>query len=89
MTTITQVSMTESNAQIIASDASRKQLMIKNSGSNTVYIGNSASVSASTNNAAGGYPILAGETLYLHDYSGVVYGICGAGLTSSVAVTGQ
>lgn len=89
MTTVTQVSMTEVNAIIIASDTARKQLMLKNTGSNTVYIGKSASVSASTNNASGGYPIMVGETLYLHDYSGIVYGICGAGLSSTISVIGQ
>lgn len=83
---MTQASMTSAAAIIIASNTSRKQLTLNNIGTKTVYIGKNASVVSSTNNANGGYPILASEIFYLHDYSGDIYGICDGADTSTIAV---
>lgn len=84
--TWTQVSITSTAGIIIASTTLRVQLILKNIGSYTVYLGKTSGVVDTADNAAGGYPILAGETLYLHDTSSDWYGICSAGQTSTIAL---
>ena len=84
-TTYDQVSMTTAAALIIASNANRKQLMIKNMGSDTVYIGDANTVVDTADNANGGYKITMDQILYLDDYTGDVYGICAGGETATIA----
>ena len=84
--TYNQVAMSDTAASIIASNTSRRKLILTNTGSDIVFIGNSSSVVDTANNANGGYPIIADETFYLNDYDGVVYGICASGLTSEISV---
>jgi len=81
-----QVAMTDSAASIIASNTGRRKLILKNTESSTVFIGNDASVVDTANNANGGYPLLGGETFLLNDYTGVIYGICASGETAEIAV---
>ena len=83
--TYDQVAMTTSAAIIIASNANRKKLVIKNTGSNIVYIGNDNSVVVTAANANGGYPIEVDETFYLNDYTGDVYGLTSTS-TSTVSI---
>lgn len=83
--TYNQVAMSTSAASIIAANTDRKQLILKNTGSEIVYIGNSASVVSTANNSNGGYPIGVGEEFHLNDYTGIVYGITSTG-TSTISV---
>ena len=65
--TYNQVSMTSTAAIIIASSTARYRLLLKNTGSNTVFIGKNSSVVDTANNANGGFPLKAGRTLSLSD----------------------
>jgi|TARA_R100000501_G_C2597190_1_gene95353 hypothetical protein len=84
--TYNQVAMGDTAAIVIASNTDRRKLILKNTGSNIVYIGNDNSVVDTANNANGGYPIAATETFYLNDYTGDIYGICASGLTSEISL---
>jgi len=81
-----QVSMSDTAASIISSNTNRKKIMLKNTGSSIVYIGNDSSVVDTTDNANGGFPIELTEVVYLNDYTGVIYGICASGETSTISV---
>ena len=84
--TYNQVAMSDTAASIIAANSSRRKLILKNSGSSVVFIGNSASVVDTANNANGGYPIAVSATFYLNDYTGAVFGICASGETAEISV---
>ena len=73
-----QASMTATAASIISSNSTRKSLVITNTGSNTIYLGDNSSVTDSN-----GYPLEAGGTLKDTSYSGTWYGICSSGETST------
>ena len=81
-----QVAMTDSAVSIISSNADRRKLILKNTGTKVVFIGNDVSVVDTADNANGGYPIAATETFYLNDYTGAVFGICASGETSEISV---
>jgi hypothetical protein len=81
-----QVAMSDTAASIIASNTDRRKLILKNTGSKVVFIGNDASVVDTANNANGGYPIAANVIFYLNDYTGAVFGICASGDTSEISV---
>jgi len=85
MATYNQISMTDTAALIVASNTDRKKLMLKNIGTDNVYIGASASVVDTAANANGGYELLPNEVIYLSDYTGNYYGICSAAETSTIA----
>lgn len=59
---------------IVISNTSRKNLIIENTGTETVYLG--GDVLLLTTN---GYPLLAGETFKCNDYNGSWYGIATTG----------
>jgi len=82
--TYNQVAMSDTAALIIASNTSRKKLILRNTGTQTVFIGNDASVVDTANNANGGYPIPTDSFFYLNDYTGNIYGICASGLNSTI-----
>jgi len=69
-----QVSVSTSATSIIASNASEKVRTIKNIGSNTIFVGSDSSIT--TVNA---FPIDAGETLDISDYTGEIFGIVASG----------
>jgi hypothetical protein len=78
-----QVSMTQAVAVIKAAPTSghyRYSILIRNmDAANTVYVGGST-VTATT-----GFPLKAGESMTLDRNFAAVYGICGTGLTATVA----
>ncbi len=84
--TYNQVAMSQTAAIIIASNTNRKKLILRNTGTDTVFIGNTSSVVDTANNANGGYPIPTNSFFYLNDYTGDIYGICASGLTSTIMV---
>ena len=84
--TYNQVAMTDSAASIISSNINRRKLILKNTGSSVVFIGNDASVVDTANNANGGYPMQGTAFLYLNDYTGAVFGICASGETAEISV---
>jgi hypothetical protein len=68
----TQVSVTATATQILPANSSRSGVSLVNTGSVTVYIGNSASVTTST-----GYPLLASSAVGF-DTTLSIYGITGS-----------
>jgi len=82
---MTQVGISGTSTLLIGSDSGRYQLILRNIGSSTGYIG-SLNVVPDANNASGGYPIYAGEIMYFHDYRGAVYGTCTTGSVIRIAV---
>lgn len=68
-----QVSVGTTATTIISANTNAKVRTIKNIGSNTIYVG--ADTSITTSNS---FPIDAGETLQISDYTGVIYGIVAA-----------
>ena len=73
------VNMADTEVLILAANSSRITLLIKNNGSNIVYIG--ATGLADTD----GYPIEAGQSVLLYNQE-AVYGICSSGLTSDIRI---
>ena len=73
------VSVADSATEIAASDTDRIQIIIRNEGSGTVFIGGNNSVTTSN-----GFPIKSNETLTIGDYNGIIYGIVASG-TSDVS----
>jgi len=65
-----QVSVGTSATSIISSNTNEKVRTIKNIGSNSIFVGGDSSVTTSN-----GFPIDAGETLDVSDYTGEVFGI--------------
>jgi len=74
-----QIAISTSAVLIIAANAIRENLQIKNTGTDTVFIGSNSSVTASN-----GFPVEAGEKLNINDYSGDYYGICNTGDSSTM-----
>ena len=78
-----QVSMTQTAAVIMAAAAPahyRYSITIRNlDAANTVYLG-AASVTSAT-----GFPLKPGESFTLDRNDAAIYGICGSGLTATVA----
>ena len=78
-----QVAMTASAAQILAANTNREGASIINVGASTIYLGQTSGVTATT-----GFP-LPPNTAYNIDiplYTGAVFGICAATLTSTAGV---
>lgn len=73
------IAMTDSAAQIIASNTDRKKLVLHNTGNDVVYVGSDGSITSAT-----AFPIYQGEKLDLSSYTGVVYGICASTETSNI-----
>lgn len=69
-----QITVTDAAGLIVASNANRKQLIMKNIGNVPIYIADDNSVTA-----ANGLPILGGKTFNQNDFTGDVYGICDTG----------
>jgi hypothetical protein len=69
-----QVSVATTATSIISSNTNEKVRTIKNIGSNAIFVGGDSSVTTSN-----GFPIDAGETLDVSDYTGEVFGIVAAG----------
>jgi len=71
-------SVTATATQIIAANTSRKSILVRNIlAANDLFIGGSASVTAST-----GFKIRPLESIYILDQD-EIYGICGTGLTTT------
>jgi len=82
-TVITPVTVTETATAILALSAARRGHVLFNAGSQTLYVGTANTVTTAT-----GIPIAAGASFSLDLnsalYTGAVYGITAAGLTTSV-----
>ena len=84
--TYAQIAVDDSADTIIAANTDRKKLILKNTGSDDVYIGDTNSVVDTDDNANGGYKIVSGDTFYLNDYTGIVWGICAGGESTTISV---
>lgn len=83
--TYDQVDVDEAGTLLLAANPSRKGLLLRNTGADTVYWGLSDTVLATT-----GQPLDLDESIYpshLSGYGGPIYAITGAGDTATVAVT--
>ena len=69
-TTYAQTTVTSVATSILAAADSRRRLIFRNTGAVIIYIGEDNTVTTTK-----GYPIGVGQTFYLHDYKGAVYGI--------------
>ena len=69
-TTYAQTTVTSAATSILVAADSRRRLIFRNTGTVIVYIGQDNTVTTSI-----GYPIGVGQTFYLNDYKGAVYGI--------------
>lgn len=74
-----QISMSNSATTIIVANTDRKKLLLKNTGTSNVFIGSDNSITASN-----AFPILTGSTFNCNDYTGIYYGICDTGETSTI-----
>ena len=84
--TYNQVAMTAVAASIIASNTNRRKLILKNTGTDPIYIGDTSSVVDTADNANGGYKLEANKTIFFNEYTGVLYGICAAAETSTLSI---
>lgn len=67
---------------LLSSSATRKKVTIKNtSTTKTAYIGGTSSLTS-----ANGMPVYYGDSFVCNDYTGDIYGICGAGDSATIVV---
>ena len=79
------VNVTAAATLINASNAGRKNIIIKNTdAANTIYIGENNTVTS-----ANGFPLDPKDSLSLNHYTGDIYGICAAGLAANAAVLSE
>ncbi|MDA8171067.1 MAG: hypothetical protein M0Z48_04465 [Nitrospiraceae bacterium] len=79
------VNVTAAATLINASNAGRKNIIIKNTdAANTIYIGNNNLVTSGT-----GFPLGPLDVLSMNHYTGNIYGICAAGLAANAAVLSE
>jgi hypothetical protein len=76
-----QVAMTAAAALIIAANSDRIKITLKNTGANTVFVGDDASVTKDN-----GFPIGPNAILVDDSSTTAYYGICGTALTSTISV---
>ena len=75
-----QASITEAAGQVVAANANRIKVTLRNTGANTVYIGFDASVTSSN-----GFTLVANSSLTDSSSLASIYAICAAGKTSTIS----
>ncbi len=74
-----QIAISTTAITVVVASTERTNLVLKNTGTDIVYIGSDNSVTASN-----GFPLDAGETYIDTDYAGIYYGICDTGDSSTI-----